>query len=423
MFEQLSSFYSSHPRTRQVAPLFLVGGAVVLYSLTGGFPPRAWMYLIDTTPQLGYLWDTHGPMILLPFALMLLISLTWLAGWGAFLWSGIGLAFQWIPGRRGSRNGRAIQAADFNWPSTQREYGEPTYKLPETFPSYSPRKEAPTQGIPTVSLWDSEFTLTTEVGVGWDVGKVRYKNPNEDNVLTLQGTCPFEGRLLPFSLFIVADGMGGHANGREASRIAVQRLTHAVLYNLLNMKQLSEAALIGVLLQGVQQANKAVYQRANELGVGMGTTVTAVLVVEKIAYVVNVGDSRTYLYRPANGLSQVTRDHSVVAQMVEEGRLAAEDIYTHPDRNQVYRGLGDQSVVEVDWFTVQLQVDDYLLLCSDGLWEMVRDREIERIMQRTKAQPAHVSAMLVQAAQDAGGVDNISIVVVHAIPAVSCKVR
>lgn len=416
MFEQLSSFYSSHPRIRQMAPLFLVCGAVVLYSVAGGFPPRSWMYLVETTPQMGYLWDARGPVVLLPFALMILISLTWLAGWGAFLWSGIGLAFHWLPGRR------EVQPATVSWFPERKELGEPTYQLPDPIPSYPPRNEAPRQGIPTVSLWETDFTLATEVGVGWDAGKVRKRNPNEDNVLTLQGTCPFEGRLLPFSLFIVADGMGGHANGREASRIAVHRFTHAVLYNLLNLKQLNEAALIEVLLQGVQQANKAIYQRARELGSGMGTTVTAVLVVEEIAYVVNVGDSRTYLYRPAVGLSQVTRDHSVVAQMVEEGRLSAEDIYTHPDRNQVYRGLGDQSIVEVDWFTVQLQVDDYLLLCSDGLWEMVRDRDIERIMRRAAAQPAQVSAMLMQAAQDAGGVDNISVVVVHAVPSVSCKV-
>ena len=146
----------------------------------------------------------------------------------------------------------------------------------------------------------------------------------------------------------------------------------------------------------------------------MGTTITSVLLLDEAAYIVNVGDSRTYVYHDPEGqLVQVTRDHSLVARLVETGAISRDAVYTHPNRNKVYRGLGDKGTVKVDWFTLSVSAGDYLLLCSDGLWEMVRDQEIERIMQKCASNPPQASTALVKAALKSGGADNISAIVVR----------
>jgi len=144
----------------------------------------------------------------------------------------------------------------------------------------------------------------------------------------------------------------------------------------------------------------------------MGTTITASLLWGATAHVANVGDSRTYLYRELEGLIQVTQDHSTVARLVKRGAIKADDVYTHPQRNEIYRSLGNYPTVEVDTFTVPMQVGDILLLCSDGLWEMVRDTAIEEILSTSASSSSQLCSMLVQAALDAGGKDNISVIAV-----------
>ena len=176
-----------------------------------------------------------------------------------------------------------------------------------------------------------------------------------------------------------------------------------------------EEFFLNLLKDGVYRANLAIYQRNHTMPHMMGTTVTTVIVVDSTAYVINVGDSRTYLYRATEGLIQITRDHSTVACLVEEGEIEPDEIYTHPQRNQIYRCLGEHSMVEMDTFVVPLEPDDVLLLCSDGLWEMVRDPVMEKIVASSSHLPAQVSNMLVQAALNQGGADNISAVVVGVV--------
>ncbi len=207
--------------------------------------------------------------------------------------------------------------------------------------------------------------------------------------------------------------MGGHADGQDASRLAVRTIAQCVLLNIVRNGKINDEFLIKMLVEGVTWANDEVYQRNQEKQIDMGTTITATLVVNANAYVVNVGDSRTYLYRKGEGLTQVTRDHSVVADLVRAGEISPDDVYTHPRRNEVYRGLGSGINVEVDWFNVPLQDDDVLLLCSDGLWEMVRNREIERIIKGFAAEPSQASEALIQAALQGGGFDNIAAIVVR----------
>jgi len=257
-----------------------------------------------------------------------------------------------------------------------------------------------------------ETTLRYVIGIASDPGLVRKEQPNEDNLLAIQGTCMTPEGPQPIGLFVVADGMGGHANGREASRVAIQAFSDVVVPALLRSVE-DEDIFVDMLKDGVHRANLNVYQRNRGQEHMMGTTITAALLVGAKAYIANVGDSRTYIYRKSkHELVQVTRDHSHVAMLVEKGSIMREDIYTHPRRNQIYRCLGEHASVQIDLFQEKITAGDGLLLCSDGLWEMVRDPSLEKILQRTLAQPSRASEMLLDAALEAGGVDNVSMVVV-----------
>src|SRR5215469_2053975 len=250
-----------------------------------------------------------------------------------------------------------------------------------------------------------------QIGVGWDAGLLRGSEPNEDSVMAIQGMCSYKGQLVPFGLFCIADGMGGHADGKEASRIAIERMMQTVLPNILMGHELSEEFLTDMLVGGVEWANLAIYHHAQSTHQDMGTTLTAALVLDTKVYIVNIGDSRAYIYREGTDLCQITRDHSLVATLVEDGQITADEIYTHPDRNKIYRSLGYRETVEVDWFVTDFCPQDRLVLCSDGLWEMVRNVYLERILRSCKL-PTEASSRLVQAALRAGGADNISVIVI-----------
>jgi serine/threonine protein phosphatase PrpC len=168
-----------------------------------------------------------------------------------------------------------------------------------------------------------------------------------------------------------------------------------------------------LLREGAHRANLALYQRNRQQPHMMGTTLTAAIVAASTAYVVNVGDSRTYIYRKGAELSPITRDHSIVARMVESGAITRDEVYTHPKRNQIYRCIGERASVEVDSFVEELHCGDVLMLCSDGLWEMVRDGDMQKIIESSASHPSQTSSMLVQAALSRGGADNVSVVVVN----------
>jgi serine/threonine protein phosphatase PrpC len=256
--------------------------------------------------------------------------------------------------------------------------------------------------------------LNLLVGCQTDPGIKRRHKPNEDSLFALQGRRLVNAQLQPYGFFVVADGMGGHANGQDASRLAIQTIVNYVLPRLLGRHEPDNTAYEQLLLEGVQSANQAVHEQNQREHADMGTTMTAALVIGSTAYVANVGDSRTYLYRDGEGLKKVTLDHSVVASLVEAGIIRPEDIYTHPKRNQIYRNLGEKPLVEVDPFREELRPGDKLLLCSDGLWDMTRDPHIEEVLKKT-AVPAHLVSDLVQLALDGGGEDNVSVIVVQLV--------
>ncbi len=255
--------------------------------------------------------------------------------------------------------------------------------------------------------------LTLRVGSDLDPGIRRKHRPNEDTLLVTQGSMPSASASTlpkPFALLIVADGMGGQAHGQEASRLAVQSLAEYVSGSLGSQPSKPENVL-SLLTAGVRYANQAVYQHNRQQRDDMGTTMTTALVMDSTAYVAHVGDSRLYLYGHRTGLRQITRDHSVVAGLVAAGVIEPEDIYTHPMRNRISRSLGQKASVEVDGTTVPLAAGDLLLVCSDGLWEMVRDQQIAAILASPRQHPSETAHALVQAALAGGGKDNVSVIV------------
>lgn len=204
-------------------------------------------------------------------------------------------------------------------------------------------------------------------------------------------------------LFAVADGMGGHAAGEVASEIAVQ-----VVSKLAPTTPDSQA-----LGAAVEAANEAIIQAAFEGRgrEGMGTTMTAALLEGERLVIAQVGDSRAYLLHQG-GLQQLTRDHSLMADMIEAGQLTPEEARVHPQRSVITRALGSAPHTRPDLYEINVEAGDRLLLCSDGLTTMLHDSEIEAIMSRTW-DPQHCAAQLVSEAVAAGGYDNVTVVVAN----------
>jgi len=266
--------------------------------------------------------------------------------------------------------------------------------------------------FPEIELSQQREPSGLEVGVGLHPGFQRKDAPNEDALFEIRGTHTTLSGLQQVGLFVVADGMRNSGLGQEASRLAIQALSAVMVPALLSNARVIFADL---LQEGVYSANLAVYSRNREMAeknCKMGTTMTVALVVGPTAYVANAGNSRTYLYRRNQGLSQITQDHSTTARLLKEGAITSEDIHTHPYRKVLERYLGKHASVEVDSFVVELRTGDILLLCSDGLWEMVRDAEIEKIICSSEPHPMQISTLLVQTALNHGGADNLSVIVV-----------
>lgn len=257
-------------------------------------------------------------------------------------------------------------------------------------------------------------------------------------------------------LFVVADGMGGYQAGEVASRLTVETIskildtTFKPVFDQPTIKldstppntattavpevstanpadasastehktrKLSETrlsvAIEDQLRTAVQEANRAIlsYGERKTSARGLGSTVTAALIQNDQAYVANVGDSRTYLLRD-NKLTALTQDHSLVAKLVESKQITAEDVYTHPQRNLIYRSLGaGHRNIEVDIFHETLRSGDKLLLCSDGLWEMVHHQDLENLL-KERSNPQVICDKLIALANENGGEDNITAIVI-----------
>jgi protein phosphatase len=245
--------------------------------------------------------------------------------------------------------------------------------------------------------------ISFSFGQATEAGRVR--PANQDSAIVLPMIRLQESQMIATALCIVADGMGGQESGERAAKIAYKTIAAEINTQLImpalqgEVTQKLYATPGEILKEAVAKANRKVYEVAHQQRINMGTTVTAALLEGPRAYIVNVGDSRTYRLR--NG---------ALANLVQAGAITEEEVYTHPNRNQIFRSLGDKPEVEVDLFPIDLKKDDQLMLCSDGLWEMVRDPQIRDILVSVP-DPQTACEALVRAAYDAGGEDNITVIV------------
>jgi protein phosphatase len=253
------------------------------------------------------------------------------------------------------------------------------------------------------SSLDNEPIL--HVGVGLDVGRARADKPNQDSVGIYNNYCLDDARVAANGrLYTVADGMGGAAGGQQASRVAVEALMRA-FYSAPASSSSTQ------LLRAIQEANSAVYELAQSDPAlhGMGTTIVAAVLHNNTVIVANVGDSRAYIVRHG-AAQQLSTDHSLVGEHVRHGALTPEQAANHPQRNVILRNLGYEPQAQPDITSTVLQNGDTLVLCSDGVWGVLPDAEIARLVAQHNGQAAYA---LVEAANAAGGPDNIGVVVVQ----------
>jgi serine/threonine protein phosphatase PrpC len=238
------------------------------------------------------------------------------------------------------------------------------------------------------------------------------RSHNEDALLLLNGFTLGINSHSDFGVFLVADGMGGHRAGEVASAVSIRtvarKITEHTVLELLNSEDDTEGEpLQDQLKKALEEANQAVVDTVP----GGGTTLTAAVLVGNQVTIGHVGDSRAYFIRDGKP-EVITRDHSLVERLRELGQLTEEEAAVHPQRNVLYRAIGQGENLEVDVFTMPVPKGGYLLICSDGLWGVVPDPTMMDII-RSAPNPQTACDLLVQAANFAGGPDNISVVLVQ----------
>ena len=231
-----------------------------------------------------------------------------------------------------------------------------------------------------------------------DVGKKR--EMNQDYVFASSGPVGH----LP-NLFVVADGMGGHNAGDYASSHGVSTLVDEIGND-------AEYNPVKLIRHAVENANTAIMEKAAEEGFeGMGTTMVVATIIGGFLYVANIGDSRLYVIN--REIRQITRDHSLVEEMVRLGEIRPEEARSHPKKNIITRALGAEKTVDVDFFDLKLEEHSTILMCSDGLSNMVEDKKIEEIVLSGGMSLEEKGKTLVREANNNGGKDNIAIILIE----------
>lgn len=280
------------------------------------------------------------------------------------------------------------------------------------------KKENASINIETAPLSEEQLkTVTTNtisyrppqlmVGTAQSVGKMR--DHNEDTLFALSAVLADNETELPFGVFIIADGMGGHQHGEVASGIATRTMAEYLISRLYNPLYGSHSdgqrdSLQELMQNGVYEAQQAVLRKAP----GGGTTLTVVLVVGEQVTISHVGDSRVYFIYPDGRIQIMTEDHSLVHRLVELGQITEEEAAVHPQRNVLYRAVGQVEPFKPDVNTFLFPQPGWLMMCSDGLWGVVGEADILRIL-NTSPNLSKACNELVSLANASGGPDNISV--------------
>lgn len=269
-----------------------------------------------------------------------------------------------------------------------------------------------TQKLPELesATLDKERGGRFTVGQSTHTGQVRTNN--QDSIATFV-TSSESAEVLPHvGVFVVADGMGGHHNGELASAVAsrtvMRHILEHVMISILNKEENSDErpTISDILREGVQEANRQVSSQVPE----GGTTITAAVLMGDLAYIAHVGDSRAYVIN-SETIEHITRDHSLVQRLIELEQLTPEEARDHHQKNVLYRALGQNDNIDVDIITRRLGAGVRLLLCSDGLWNLLPDEDIRHVVSASP-NPQLACETLVKLANDRGGHDNISVVLV-----------
>ncbi len=242
------------------------------------------------------------------------------------------------------------------------------------------------------------------IGSSTDIGK--HREINQDSYFVS------EEQELP--LFIIADGMGGHKAGEVASKMAIDIIKEKILEKAKDIK-LEENIIAEIIREAIESANVKVYEASKEKEEcsGMGTTITMTYILDNKAFIGQVGDSRAYLLRD-NELIQLTKDHSLVAELLRNGSITEEEAECHPQRNLITRAVGTDEGIDIDIVTEKLYEEDLILLCTDGLTNMVDDNEIKEVLLKRKDIKTACDE-LVNLANNNGGYDNITVVAVKIV--------
>jgi len=221
----------------------------------------------------------------------------------------------------------------------------------------------------------------------------------------------FSGELNGYILFILADGMGGHKGGEKASKKAIETVI-AVLSEKLTAKMIPGQIML-LLSEALECANREIISLAKTDSTlsGMGTTCDICLIVKNTAYIAHIGDSRVYKISKKSGdAKKLTKDHSLVEYMIETGAITREESINHPQKNVILRALGTSTEINADVFHTRLSQDDVILMCSDGLTNMLSESDIAKVISSSTS-PEESANELIQMANAAGGNDNITVVV------------
>ena len=251
---------------------------------------------------------------------------------------------------------------------------------------------------------DSSPQKARKVGMLTDVGQVR--TVDEDSILAADLSFGVNSKSSNFHLLVVADGMGGHAKGEEASKIALSAISRSVISELVN-----DTPFTKLLEQGIQNANQDIldYTTRNPESSGMGTTSVCAIVEGNAVHLANVGDSRAYVISD-DEIRRVTKDHSFVQSLVDQGEITEAESREHPQKNVITKAVGIGTSIEVDTMRLTLDSDESLLLCCDGVIAHLPDDDIHKII-RDSPDPQTACQEIVDMANERGGSDNISLII------------